>query len=76
MKYGQQRATQGATIESREHKGNATMQKIEESKKKCCTSKVMCNEVGITPLALNEPASKSMLRHESGHQKGVKESRR
>ena len=33
MKYGQQRTTQGATTESRKHKGNMTTQKNDESKK-------------------------------------------
>ena len=49
VKYGQQTATQGATAdESRKCKGNVTTQKNEESKKKYCTSKPMCNEVGVT----------------------------
>ena len=49
-----QRATQGETAESRKPKGNVTTQKNEKSKKKRCTSKVMCNEVdGCSWLGLH-----------------------
>lgn len=39
-----QRATRGATAESRKHKGKVTTEKNEESKKKRCTSKAMCKK--------------------------------
>ena len=35
------------TTESRKRKGNETIQKNEKSKKKRCTSKVMCSKVGV-----------------------------
>ena len=39
-----QRATRGATVESRKRKGKVTTEKNEESKKKRCTSKAMCKK--------------------------------
>ena len=42
-----QTTTQGETTESRKHKGNVTIQKNEKSKKKYCTSNVLCNKVGV-----------------------------